>query len=93
MQFDVVSLFPEMFTALTQSGVTRRAFEQQAAPHSLRRLTARGRHHAIEVEPREVEPLRSLLVREMPALIVACGMAFVIIAREISRDPATVIHE
>src|SRR3954469_17337871 len=29
MQFDVVSLFPEMFAALTQSGVTRRAYEQQ----------------------------------------------------------------
>ncbi len=29
------------------------------------------------------QPLRSLLVREMPALLVACGMAFVIIAREI----------
>jgi rhamnose transport system permease protein len=29
------------------------------------------------------QPLRSLLVREMPMLIVACGMAFVIIAREI----------
>jgi tRNA (guanine37-N1)-methyltransferase len=29
MQFDVVSLFPEMFGALTQSGVTRRAFEQK----------------------------------------------------------------
>jgi len=29
MQFDVVSLFPEMFAALTQSGVTRRAFEQK----------------------------------------------------------------
>ncbi|WP_426196089.1 tRNA (guanosine(37)-N1)-methyltransferase TrmD [Massilia sp. DWR3-1-1] len=28
MQFDVVSLFPEMFAALTQSGVTRRAHEQ-----------------------------------------------------------------
>ena len=28
MQFDVVTLFPEMFTALTQCGVTRRAFEQ-----------------------------------------------------------------
>jgi tRNA (guanine37-N1)-methyltransferase len=28
MQFDVVTLFPEMFSALTQSGVTRRAFEQ-----------------------------------------------------------------
>jgi tRNA (guanine37-N1)-methyltransferase len=29
MQFDVVSLFPEMFAALTQSGVTRRAHEQK----------------------------------------------------------------
>jgi len=29
MQFDVVTLFPEMFAALTQSGVTRRAFEQK----------------------------------------------------------------
>jgi tRNA (guanine37-N1)-methyltransferase len=29
MQFDVVTLFPEMFTALTQSGITRRAFEQK----------------------------------------------------------------
>lgn len=29
MQFDVVSLFPEMFAALTQSGITRRAFEQE----------------------------------------------------------------
>jgi tRNA (guanine37-N1)-methyltransferase len=29
MQFDVISLFPEMFAALTQSGVTRRAHEQQ----------------------------------------------------------------
>ena len=28
MQFDVVTLFPEMFAAITQSGVTRRAFEQ-----------------------------------------------------------------
>jgi tRNA (guanine37-N1)-methyltransferase len=27
MQFDVITLFPEMFAALTQSGVTRRAFE------------------------------------------------------------------
>ena len=29
MQFDVVTLFPEMFSAITQSGITRRAFEQQ----------------------------------------------------------------
>lgn len=29
MEFDVVTLFPEMFVALTGSGITRRAFEQQ----------------------------------------------------------------
>lgn len=29
MQFDVITLFPEMFGALTASGVTRRAFEQK----------------------------------------------------------------
>lgn len=28
MQFDVITLFPEMFAALTGSGITRRAFEQ-----------------------------------------------------------------
>ncbi len=28
MQFDVVTLFPEMFDAVTRSGITRRAFEQ-----------------------------------------------------------------
>ena len=35
MQFDVVTLFPEMFAALTQSGVTRRAFEQKKCGLSL----------------------------------------------------------
>lgn len=29
MQFDVVTLFPEMFAAITQSGITRRVFEKQ----------------------------------------------------------------
>ena len=29
MQFDVITLFPEMFAAITHSGVTRRAFEQK----------------------------------------------------------------
>jgi tRNA (guanine37-N1)-methyltransferase len=28
MQFDVVTLFPDMFNAISQSGITRRAFEQ-----------------------------------------------------------------
>src|SRR4051812_10942406 len=35
MQFDVVTLFPEMFAALTQSGITRRAFEQKKCMLSL----------------------------------------------------------
>lgn len=35
MQFDVVTLFPEMFAALTASGITRRAFEQQSFGLSL----------------------------------------------------------
>jgi tRNA (guanine37-N1)-methyltransferase len=29
MQFDVVTLFPDMFAAVTQSGITRRAFERK----------------------------------------------------------------
>ncbi len=29
MQFDVISLFPDMFDAITQSGITRRAYEQE----------------------------------------------------------------
>ena len=35
MQFDVVTLFPEMFAAITQSGITRRAFEQNKCALSL----------------------------------------------------------
>jgi len=35
MQFDVVTLFPEMFAAITQSGVTRRGFEQNKCGLSL----------------------------------------------------------
>ena len=35
MQFDIVTLFPEMFAALTQSGITRRAFEQNRCALSL----------------------------------------------------------
>jgi tRNA (guanine37-N1)-methyltransferase len=35
MQFDAVTLFPEMFAAITQSGITRRAFEQGKCSLSL----------------------------------------------------------
>ena len=32
MQFDIITLFPEMFSALTDSGITRRAFEEKNVP-------------------------------------------------------------
>ena len=35
MQFDVITLFPDMFTALTASGITRRAVEQKKCELSL----------------------------------------------------------
>ena len=53
MQFDVVTLFPEMFAALTQSGVTRRAFEQNKCALSLwnpRDFTT-DRHRTVDDRP------------------------------------------
>jgi len=35
MQFDVITLFPEMFASLTQSGITRRAFAEKKCTLSL----------------------------------------------------------
>lgn len=35
MQFDVITLFPDMFAAITQSGITRRAFEKNKCALSL----------------------------------------------------------
>ena len=53
MQFDVVTLFPEMFAALTQSGITRRAFEQQRCDLTLwnpRDFTS-DRHRTVDDRP------------------------------------------
>ncbi len=35
MQFDIITLFPDMFAAITQSGITRRAFEKNKCAISL----------------------------------------------------------
>ena len=53
MQFDVVTLFPEMFTAITQSGITRRAFEQKKCELALwnpRDFTT-DRHRTVDDRP------------------------------------------
>ncbi|MDB5948799.1 MAG: tRNA ((37)-N1)-methyltransferase TrmD [Massilia sp.] len=84
MQFDVVSLFPEMFTALTQSGVTRRAFEQGRWGLSLwnpRDFTT-DNHRTVDDRPYGGGPGMVMLARPLEAAIgaakqrqVALGLA------------------
>lgn len=53
MEFDVITLFPEMFAALTESGVTRRAFEQGKCSLTLwnpRDFTS-DRHRTVDDRP------------------------------------------
>ena len=73
MQFDVVSLFPEMFAALTQSGVTRRAFEQERWGLTLwnpRDFTT-DRHRTVDDRPYGGGPGMVMLARPLEATIAA----------------------
>jgi tRNA (guanine37-N1)-methyltransferase len=73
MQFDVVSLFPEMFAALTQSGVTRRAFEQQRWGLSIwnpRDFTT-DRHRTVDDRPYGGGPGMVMLPKPLEAAIGA----------------------
>src|SRR3954453_17298610 len=73
MQFDVVSLFPEMFAALTQSGVTRRAFEQQRWGLSIwnpRDFTT-DRHRTVDDRPYGGGPGMVMLAKPLEATINA----------------------
>ncbi len=73
MQFDVVSLFPEMFSALTQSGVTRRAFEQQRWNLSLwnpRDFTT-DNHRTVDDRPYGGGPGMVMMARPLEAAITA----------------------
>ena len=73
MQFDVVSLFPEMFAALTQSGVTRRAFEQERWGLTLwnpRDFTS-DRHRTVDDRPYGGGPGMVMLARPLEATINA----------------------
>ena len=73
MQFDVVTLFPEMFAALTQSGVTRRAFEQERWGLSLwnpRDFTT-DRHRTVDDRPYGGGPGMVMLARPLEATINA----------------------
>ncbi|EGF33492.1 tRNA (Guanine37-N1) -methyltransferase [Oxalobacteraceae bacterium IMCC9480] len=73
MQFDVITLFPEMFTALTQSGITRRAFEQNKWGLSLwnpRDFTS-DNHRTVDDRPYGGGPGMVMLVKPLEAAIVA----------------------
>ncbi len=73
MQFDVVSLFPEMFTALTQSGVTRRAFEQKKCDVAFwnpRDFTT-DNHRTVDDRPYGGGPGMVMLVKPLEAALCA----------------------
>lgn len=73
MQFDVVTLFPEMFAALTQSGVTRRAFEQERWGLTLwnpRDFTT-DRHRTVDDRPYGGGPGMVMLARPLEATLNA----------------------
>jgi tRNA (guanine37-N1)-methyltransferase len=73
MQFDAVTLFPEMFAALTQSGITRRAFEQQKCGLSLwnpRDFTA-DNYRTIDDRPYGGGPGMVMLAKPLEAAISA----------------------
>ena len=73
MQFDVVSLFPEMFTALTGSGVTRRAFEQGRWGLQIwnPRDFTQDRHRTVDDRPYGGGPGMVMLARPLEAAIGA----------------------
>lgn len=73
MQFDVVTLFPEMFVAITQSGVTRRAFEQHKCGLQLwnpRDFTT-DRHRTVDDRPYGGGPGMVMLAKPLQAAIQA----------------------
>jgi tRNA (guanine37-N1)-methyltransferase len=73
MQFDVVTLFPEMFAALTQSGITRRAFEQKRCELALwnpRDFTS-DNHRTVDDRPYGGGPGMVMLAKPLEAAIDA----------------------
>jgi len=73
MQFDVVSLFPEMFAALTQSGVTRRGIEQGRWGLNIwnPRDFTQDRHRTVDDRPYGGGPGMVMLARPLEAAIAA----------------------
>ncbi len=76
MQFDVITLFPEMFAALTASGITRRAFEQRRCALSLwnpRDFTS-DNHRTVDDRPYGGGPGMVMMAAPLEAAINAAIM-------------------
>ncbi len=73
MQFDVVTLFPEMFAAITECGVTRRAFEQQRWGLALwnPRDFTQDNHRTVDDRPYGGGPGMVMLARPLAQAIAA----------------------
>lgn len=73
MQFDVISLFPGMFSALTESGVTRRAFEEQKCSLSIwnPRDFTQDRHRTVDDRPYGGGPGMVMMVQPLEEAISA----------------------
>lgn len=73
MQFDVVSVFPEMFAALTGSGVTRRGIEQGRWGLTVwnPRDFTQDRHRTVDDRPYGGGPGMVMLARPLEAAIAA----------------------
>jgi len=77
MQFDVITLFPEMFVALTQSGITRRAFEQDKCALTLwnpRDFTS-DKHRTVDDRPYGGGPGMVMMVKPLQSAIDAAKNA------------------
>lgn len=73
MEFDVVTLFPEMFDALTLHGITRRAFEQQQVGLHLwnpRDFTS-DKHRTVDDRPYGGGPGMVMMAAPLEAAITA----------------------
>jgi tRNA (guanine37-N1)-methyltransferase len=73
MQFDVITLFPEMFAAITQSGITRRAFEQKKCELNLwnpRDFTS-DNHRTVDDRPYGGGPGMVMLAKPLESAIRA----------------------
>ena len=73
MQFDVITLFPEMFAAITESGVTRRAFEQKRTEivfWNPREFTL-DRHRTVDDRPYGGGPRMVMLAKPLQSAIEA----------------------